>query len=403
MTKHALLSPSSAERWTMCPAAAAVAAAYPRESTKFSAEGTAAHQLAAWCLEEKRDAVAYLGRVIEADGFTFTVDEEMAGYVQGYLDRTREWLNFAGATLFVEQAISVEPITGEADATGTSDAVILLPGANPGAYDLVIRDLKYGRGVPVDAFENKQLIIYAAGALEQFGIAYDFPDDAQVHMEIDQPRREHTSRFTLTVAALRERAKTISEAAAIALVTPADGCKFAGDWCRFCPIRSTCETRAKYVSDSLPEGFENLDAPGPESEGERLARYLGRIEAIRAWCSTVEQDALARLMRGEPLPGWKLVTGKAGNRAWTDEKKAATALISFGAHREQIYTEPKLKSPAQIEKLIPKGARVHLATLVTRGEGKPTLAPESDPRPPLHDVRAAGFDNLDAVGAESIV
>lgn len=397
MTKHALLSPSSAERWTHCPASAAVAAAYPRESSQFSAEGTAAHQLAAWCLEEGKDALAFLGRVIEADGFTFTVDEGMAGYVQGYLDRTRAWLDFAGAVLFVEQAISIESITGEADATGTSDAVVIVPGANPGEYDLVVRDLKYGRGVPVDAFENKQLVTYAAGALEQFGIAYDFPDHAQVHMEIDQPRREHTSRFTLTIGALRERAAAISAAAKVALATPADGKRVAGDWCRFCPARAVCETRAKWVADSMAEGFENLEAPGPEDDGERLARYLGRIEAIRAWCSSVETDALARLAKGGTIPGWKLVSGRAGDRKWTDEEHAATALISFGAHREQIFTAPKLKSPAQIEKLIPKGSRVHLDALVTRGEGKPSLAPESDPRPALTSVgtSADGFTAVD--------
>lgn len=402
MTKHTLLSPSSAYRWRRCPASAAVAAAHPDTGSEFADEGTAAHELAAWCLTEERDALAYLGRVIEVPardggpGRVFTVDQTMADYVQGYVDRCREWLNFAGATLFVEQSLSIESITGEADACGTSDAVIVIPGAQGVGYDLVIRDLKYGRGVPVEAHENDQLMIYAWAALEQFGIAFDFRDDAQVHMEIDQPRRGHTDRFTLTVTALRERIEAIRKDAAVALVTPADGCRYAGDWCKFCPIRATCATRAKWVSESIGE------TPTASSDAERLAGYLSRVDAIRDWCAAVEKEALARLSKGESLPGWKLVTGKAGDRKWTDEEHAATALISFGAHREQIYTAPKLKSPAQIEKLIPKGARVHLDNLISRAEGKPTIAPESDPRPALSG-RLDGFDNLDAVGAESIV
>ena len=410
MTKHALLSPSSAYRWRRCPASAAVAAAYPDTGSEFADEGTAAHELAAWCLTEERDALAYLGRVIEVparDGGkarSFTVDAEMAGYVQEYVDRTRAWLDFAGATLFVEQSLSIESITGEAGACGTSDAVIVIPGAQGVGYDLVIRDLKYGRGVPVEAHENDQLMIYAWAALEQFGLAFDFRDDAQVHMEIDQPRRGHTDRFMLTVAALRERIEAIRKDAAVALATPADGCRYAGDWCKFCPIRATCETRAKYVAESIgvatsAEGFaaEVPEAPGPSSDARRLAGYLSRVEAIRDWCAAVEKEANARLMRGESLPGFKLVSGRAGDRKWTDETQAATALISFGAHREQIYTEPKLKSPAQIEKLIPKGARVHLDNLISRAEGKPTIAPESDPRPPLvlTGTSADGFTPVD--------
>jgi len=153
VSTHARLSPSSSERWINCPASPAVAASYPPSSSEFADEGTAAHTLASWCLEGDKDAAAFLGRLIEVPSREggqprrFEVDEEMAGYVQEYVDETREWLQFDGARLFVEQRLSIEHVTGEPGATGTSDAVIVVP--RMVTCDIVVRDLKYGQGVGV--------------------------------------------------------------------------------------------------------------------------------------------------------------------------------------------------------------------------------------------------------------
>lgn len=408
MTKHALLSPSSAHRWRNCPASAAINATYPSTSSEFADEGTAAHELASWALEAGDDAAGYIGRVIEVpnrDGKSeprrFTVDGDMADHVQGYLDRTRAWLDFDGARLFVEQSLPIDHITGEAGATGTGDAVVIVPNPTTGCNDIVVRDLKFGRGVQVEAVENDQLLMYASGALEQFGLAYDFAPESIVRVDIDQPRRQHRSTWAITVAELRERVAAVAKDAKAALKAGVDGKRAAGDWCKFCPASATCEAHAESVQAAMLDGFENLDAPAPAAtDAARLAGYLSKLESIRAWCAAVEQEANARLLRGESLPGYKLVRGKAGDRAWSDEEAAVTALISHGAQRKDIFTAPKLKSPAQAEKLIPKEARALLSPLITRAEGKPTIAPESDPRPLFNANRTEGLDNLDdPVGA----
>ena len=394
MSTHARLSPSSSERWINCPASPAVAASYPPSSSEFADEGTAAHTLAAWCLEGDKDAAAFLGRIIEVearDGTEarrFEVDEEMAEHVQGYLDRTRAWLNFNGAALFVEQCLSIEHVTGEPGATGTSDAVIVVP-----ACGLVVRDLKYGQGVGVDAKGNTQLLIYASAALETFSLAYDFSDDSVVYMEIDQPRRSHLSTWSITVADLRAQVAKISRAAAVALATPASGKRAAGDWCKFCPARAECEERVRFVAGSMIEGLENLDEIPAQPDRSKLGFYLSRLQAIRDWCSAVEQEAHDALMRGEKVDGYKLVVGRQGDRKWTDAGEAATFVISHGVPREKVY-ESKLRSPAQVEKLLPKEARPLLAPLITRSPGSPTVAPESDPRPAYTGPSADGLQDL---------
>lgn len=397
MSTHARLSPSSSERWINCPASPAVAASYPPSSSEFADEGTAAHTLAAWCLEGDKDAAAFLGRIIEVEARDggearrFEVDEEMAEHVQAYLDRTREWLKFNGASLFVEQRLPIEHVTGEPGATGTSDAVIVIPRA--AACDLVVRDLKYGQGVGVDAKGNTQLLIYASAAVETFALAYDFSDDSVVYMEIDQPRRSHLSTWSITVADLRAQVAKIGRAAAVALATPATGKRAAGDWCKFCPARAECEERVRFVAGSMIEGLQNLDVIPTQPDRSKLGFYLSRVQAIRDWCSAVEQEAHDALVRGEKVDGYKLVLGRQGDRKWTDAGEAATFVISHGVPREKVY-ESKLRSPAQIEKLLPKEARPLLAPLITRSPGSPTIAPESDPRPAYTGPSADGLQDL---------
>ena len=398
MSTHALLSPSSSERWISCPASPAVAASYPPSSSEFADEGTAAHELASWCLEGDLDALAFLGRIIEVpsrDGGEprrYEVDVEMAGYVQEYVDHSREWLAFAGASLFVEQRLSIEHVTGEPGAAGTSDAVIVIPRGEAGC-DLVVRDLKYGRGVPVHAKGNSQLLIYASAALEVFSLVYDFNDASVVHLEIDQPRRTHRSTWSITVADLRQHVARIAKAAKVALATPADGKRAAGDWCKFCPARAECETRVAFVASTMIEGLTNLDEIPAKPDRSKLGYYLSRVQAIRDWCSAVEEEAHDALLRGERVDGYKLVVGRQGDRKWADAQEAGAFLIAQGAPREQVF-ETKLRSPAQVEKLLPKDARPLLAPLITRSPGAPTIAPESDPRPAYTGPSADGLQDL---------
>ena len=84
---HALLSPSSAHRWINCPGSVGLIKDIPEVMSEYALEGSAAHILAQYCLEDKNDAAKHVGRmyaVKEIDAYL--IEKEMADYVQVYLN-----------------------------------------------------------------------------------------------------------------------------------------------------------------------------------------------------------------------------------------------------------------------------------------------------------------------------
>jgi hypothetical protein len=125
-----------------------------------ASEGTFQHHVAALCLENKRAAESYIGYQEKVDGIDFTFDEEHARTVQVYLDTVWGHVGDTGE-LFIEQGLDISSITGEPDAIGTADAIVVRHG------ELIVIDLKTGRN-NVEAFGNHQLIIYALAALKAY-------------------------------------------------------------------------------------------------------------------------------------------------------------------------------------------------------------------------------------------
>ncbi len=418
MSDHALFSPSGAHRWIVCPGSLALEAGYPRTSSVYADEGTAAHTLAAWCLEEKRDADGYIGRTILVGDRSFEVDDDMAAAVQVYVDAVRSAAD--GRPLFVEQRVEFGGWIGQpaADAFGTSDAIIVNGGT------LEVHDLKYGKGVRVDATANEQMMLYALGALD----AYDFMGPFErFRMVIHQPRISETpSAWECSFDELVEFAKRVEVAAyrageAItnchAGATPqetADAGFINPDEhaCRFCKAKADCPAVSSLVARTIsdePLGFDDLDAPRIEQAtgtvpllyNEALGHRLALVGIIEDWCAAVRSRAHDLLEEGKPVAGFKMVQGKPGNRAWSNPAEAEATLKSFRLKVEDMF-DLKLISPTSAEKLAKAGAIgprqwPKVEALIVRPAGKPSVVPDSDPRPSLAPV---AFTNLDETGCD---
>ena len=409
MAQHALAGPSSHDKWSTCAAALLAEKGLADKGSGYADEGTAAHFLGSESLEHGKHPSEFLGETIyvgsdgEFDGAvwydspekrnplflvrrTYEVDADMAEHVAKYVDRVRQYAGKDGI-LKAEHRVSIEHITGEPGAAGTSDTTIVLPG------ELQVHDLKYGMGVRVSAIGNGQLMMYAAGALEEMNFVYG--PFKRVRLVIHQPRLDHLSEWDCTVEELQLFVDATRTAAAKAVriyntgeVTAADYAP-SDDGCRWCKAKPTCAAAAKRVLDAMAGDFEEMaspdvGAPGTDYSPEQLAEKMAAIPFIEDWCKAVRAKVESNVFAGIPVPGWKLVMGKRGNRAWTDEN-AADEVLKRMRYSIEERCNLKLKSPTQIEKMLkptPKKLANFLAAgLIGQSEGKPSVAAESDPRP----------------------
>lgn len=367
---HAKLSPSSAHRWLYCHGSVTLEAGLPDQSTEFSREGTAAHALAEWCLREGLHPDEFMHDVIEGVEVTM----EMSWAVADYVDYVRNiHANTHNSTLLVEQR--VEFTNWVPGGFGTSDAIVIGDGL------CHVIDLKFGQGVKVNAYRNEQAMLYALGVFQTFSPLYDI-DTFVLH--IHMPRLDHVSEYTITVTDLLNWAADVvrpaAEKATAGELNFAPGEKA----CRFCKARATCKALAKHnyeltmsKFDDLTTGEDHIKLPVKELLSvDELAALLPRLPLLKQWATDVEEHALSILTHGGALPGYKLVEGRS-IRQWVDEDKAAFWLKSV---MDEPYVK-KLISPAQAEKALGKTKAGAITDLVIKPRGKPTLAPESDPRP----------------------
>lgn len=391
---HSELSPSGAKRWIACPASINFLRnikKLPQKTNVYAEEGTAAHELAAFCLENEVPATSCIGKTFNG----FRVDSEMAKQVTKYVDYVRGATTW-DATLWVENRLSLEFI--EVDMFGTADAIIV----SKDSVEVV--DLKYGKGVVVEVEDNPQLALYAIGVLAHLAKnGLRFQDDFEVKLTIAQPRAPHADgpvrSATKTIAQLKDFKHLVKEAITISKREDAPFGPGA-DQCRWCEGAPTCRAFAEYnlkvaqleFADMIKSPLEvKQKLPSVEElTEEELSRIMTHSKAIENWLSAVGERAIALARAGIEIPRYKLVYGRS-IRAWSDEIDVLNVLEKYGTDTERMY-EKKFLSPTKAEKELTKDEWEIVKEFVFKPTGKITLAPETDGRPAVDFNKAAAED-----------
>lgn len=415
---HSYWSASKFESLMLCPGKIVLEEGAPDNTNAYAAEGTAAHQVLTWALQNERPASAYIGRLIHLDAggrvcevndgvYMFEVDADMAEHVQTCIDycmdlKGDDGVLFADIKVNYSSYLQVQFDT----AWGTADVVIAR------GNELIVVDFKYGRGVEVDAENNPQMSLYGLGALQAFqGLVADFD---RVRMAISQPRvKSAPSEWDCSVDELEawgrkkaraavwrcSEAKNVHPGVSVLYTWEEHYLKPSEKACKFCKAKATCPALRKEVVNTAfdrqpatPDEFADMTVlsvgdAGPDADVGWVAAALTRVDMIEDWCKAIRAEAERRLLAGKPVPGYKLVQGKKGNRQWADAKATEEAFKAMRLKLEEMY-DFKLISPTTAEKLHKAGTIgprqwPKIQTMITQSEGKPHVAPESDSRPAL--------------------
>lgn len=369
MGAHARFSPSASKRYLNCPPALRLEEQFADEESVYAAEGTAGHAMAEHLVKK------YLKRRTRRPVSDYYSDdlleavEEYVAYVVEQIEAARR--ECASPILSVEQRVDVSEYV--ADCFGTADMMIVTD------RKVHIIDLKLGRGVPVYAEENPQLMIYGLGVLLIAEMLYDIDT---VEMTIVQPRLENLSTWEMAADDLKSWGEEVLRPkGAMALAGEGEFC--AGDWCRFCKAKNTCRARAESFLKLAQKEF----APPPTLSDEEIAEVLKVADELSKWAADVYAYAQDEAVtHGKEWSGFKLVEGRT-NRKYTDEQEVIAAANAAG------YTDifkRSLIGITEMQKLMGKKKfDTVLGSLVYKPQGKITLVPESDKREAIHKSTAA--------------
>lgn len=398
---HALLSPSGAKKWLACSASLACEKDIPNTSGKAAVTGTACHTIAEMHLNQyikgtalplEREVGAYV--LDEGKGQIKALISPMKGAVlitADMIEQVRKYTDYCKAIIDVATYAKLEmrvnltevlhPGYEGVETFGTADLVAVQELANTDEHMLIIGDLKTGRH-RVEAKENKQLMLYALGVYRRLKRRYNI---TTVRLVIFQPYAGGASEWDISVEGLELFAKFAQKRALLALDAyfrgkknlKASDFKPSVDGCQWCRFSEQCAAHTKTVNSVLAEELE--DDFVLELTTEQLVVEYEKLPLLRQHIDKVEKAMSAALHSGKKVPGYKLVEGRPGNRAWKD---ADAIEVSHG----DILKKEVLMSPTEAAKVLSADEMAALEPFITRKPGAPCVATADDKRPEWNQV-----------------
>lgn len=385
--KHALLSASNAARWLACPPSARLEEKFKetcgfQDSSVYAEEGTLAHEFAEISLRMASGRISKVDyeSALEALRGHELYSEEIEEQIEKYSAYVMEAFEHAKTivpdpVLFIEEKLDFSHIVEEG--FGTGDSGIIADGI------MEVIDLKYGKGVKVEACENPQLKLYALGALRNYEMLYDIHT---VRLTIVQPRIDNIVSWDISVKDLYKWAfevvKPIAEKAYVG-----KGIQKAGEHCKFCVVKAMCNTLAQRNIALAKHEFKD---PQLLTEKQLIDVYK-QIPMLVDWANSVGEFLFNKALAGEKVEGYKLVEAPS-RRRWTNEEDVQAKLKEEGYTEEQFNTV-KLKGISDIEKLVgKKNFPALMEGFVIKPQGNPILVPETDKRPEYKSLEQAKQD-----------
>lgn len=376
MAEHAVLSASGAHRWLECTPSARLEENFEDRSSESAKEGTLAHAIAEAKVRNmlidplpKRSFSKILKDFTKDAMYQKEMDaltDEYAEYVRGIV------LSYAQKPyIAVEVKLNLSGYIPEG--FGTADCIII------SGNNLHIVDLKYGKNVAVSAENNPQLKLYALGAVGEYELFYDIQT---VHMHIFQPRnKDGGGTFIASVQDLKAWGDSIRPTVEMAYMGAGE--QKVGSWCGFCKAKPICQKHVEKCRE-----LAKLDFKKPELLTlEEVGAILQKARDVASWVKVLDEWALAEVLKGVDIPGWKAVAGRK-TKTWTDMDTAFKKLTDSGIDEAILWKKTPL-TLAQVEDEIGKKDFATLVgDMVTTSTGKPALVPESDKRPALK-IKAA--------------
>ena len=322
---HYKLSPSASSRWLNCPGS--LQYDQTQSVNEHMLEGTRVHSICERAITTRK---------IEHEG-----DEEVKRCVSVYLAEVQQILLRDPIIHRVETTVVHQSI---ADLGGTADFFAIYE--EDSKLVLHIVDYKHGAGIPVYAEENSQLLTYAAIINSQFF------DIEIVRLTIVQPRAHNhdevqTWETSITRVLQHEQA----------IVTASQSTKLcAGSWCRYCAAAPDCQVMHELLVKTARLDFAKADI-AELLELHDLGPTLNEV------LKKIKIKLLEYAKEGAELPAHKVIES-VSHRRWNNSEDEILKQLSKLKIGKKLATTSKLKSPAQIEKLLPDKAQ--LTGLVTQ-------------------------------------
>lgn len=377
---HAKLSASGSHRWLNCTPSVAIEKDFPNESSVYAAEGTLAHELGEISLRRDLEQITEtefkkkLKPIMTNELWTADMPDYVDRYVNTCMEKVAEAKKTDSLAEFrVEQRLDFSDWVPEG--FGTGDFVIVADGK------VEICDLKYGKGVPVSAENNSQMMLYALGAIAEFDFIYEVET---VKMTIIQPRLDSVSDWEISKEDLLKWAEEVVKPKA-ELAMKGEGELLAGEHCTFCKAKAVCRARALKNLEIAKYEFRDSKT----LDDEEVADILSGIDELVKWATDIKDYALNEAVEHRVVyPGFKVVEGRS-NRKYTDTDKITEILTSNEYTEDKIFKPKELLGLTAMEKVVGKKKLTELiGGYIEKPYGKPVLVPETDKRQVYNPAKA---------------